>query len=88
MGVEVRLPKYTVQELLQQGANHQPDIEEDMEEEDVEESVEDLKEDKEDSDSDPERLTIVMDRPVDTAEDAANNNGPSVRGRKLRKKKN
>ena len=54
----------TEQELLQQGANNQPDIEED-----VKESVE---EDKEDSDSDPERLSIVEDRPV---EDAAKNNG-------------
>ena len=35
MEVEVRLPKVTVQELLQQGANHQPDIKEDMEEEDI-----------------------------------------------------
>ena len=54
----------TEQELLQQGANNQPDIKED-----VKESVE---EDKEDLDSVPERLSIVQDHPV---EDAAKNNG-------------
>ena len=78
--VEVRLPKMTEQELLQQGANNQLDIEEDVKEsveKDIEENIEEdvkesVEEDKEDSDSDPERLSIVEDRPV---EDAAKNNG-------------
>ena len=70
----------TEQELLQQGANNQLDIEEDVKEsveKDIEENIEEdvkesVEEDKEDLDSDPERLSIVEDRPV---EDAAKNNG-------------